>query len=208
MEKLREKYNSSSENNYKQIRDQQVMRHGRSFLARGDPSSAVRFSWPPRSYTCSFCKREFRSAQALGGHMNVHRRDRARLRQCSPPWDHPSSSNPNPNFRSNPNPNNVPNLNMPPPSLNARDEKPSSVLYTLPSYISTQTFALSSNPSSGSSFFGVREWRNFMEEGGRRDGRVMKEEEEEVLKLSLDMEIDHYGDLDGRLDLELRLGYI
>ncbi|CAL9097824.1 unnamed protein product [Musa textilis] len=39
--------------------------------------------WPPRSYSCSFCRREFRSAQALGGHMNVHRRDRARLRQCS-----------------------------------------------------------------------------------------------------------------------------
>jgi len=39
--------------------------------------------WPPRSYTCSFCKREFRSAQALGGHMNVHRRDRARLKQFS-----------------------------------------------------------------------------------------------------------------------------
>ncbi|KAF9676858.1 hypothetical protein SADUNF_Sadunf08G0047100 [Salix dunnii] len=37
--------------------------------------------WPPRYYTCSFCKREFRSAQALGGHMNVHRRDRARLKQ-------------------------------------------------------------------------------------------------------------------------------
>jgi hypothetical protein len=37
-------------------------------------------SWPARNYTCSFCKREFRSAQALGGHMNVHRRDRARLR--------------------------------------------------------------------------------------------------------------------------------
>ncbi|KAH7548141.1 hypothetical protein ACOSP7_032517 [Xanthoceras sorbifolium] len=36
--------------------------------------------WPPRSYSCSFCKREFRSAQALGGHMNVHRRDRARLK--------------------------------------------------------------------------------------------------------------------------------
>ncbi|KAK1355293.1 putative transcriptional regulator RABBIT EARS [Heracleum sosnowskyi] len=41
------------------------------------------FIWPPRSYSCSFCKREFRSAQALGGHMNVHRRDRARLKQGS-----------------------------------------------------------------------------------------------------------------------------
>ncbi|KAL6647616.1 hypothetical protein ACP70R_015053 [Stipagrostis hirtigluma subsp. patula] len=43
--------------------------------------------WPPRSYACTFCRREFRSAQALGGHMNVHRRDRARLRQCASP-DH------------------------------------------------------------------------------------------------------------------------
>ncbi|XP_048140282.1 zinc finger protein 10-like [Rhodamnia argentea] len=39
--------------------------------------------WPPRSYSCSFCNREFRSAQALGGHMNVHRRDRARLKQSA-----------------------------------------------------------------------------------------------------------------------------
>ncbi|KAA3485411.1 transcriptional regulator SUPERMAN-like isoform X2 [Gossypium australe] len=46
------------------------------------------FSWPPRSYTCSFCERGFRSAQALGGHMNVHRRDKARLRQLPPPMDH------------------------------------------------------------------------------------------------------------------------
>ncbi|KAJ3683947.1 hypothetical protein LUZ61_013111 [Rhynchospora tenuis] len=50
--------------------------------------------WPPRSYSCAFCHREFRSAQALGGHMNVHRRDRARLRQ-----QQPSS----PNSQSNPN---------------------------------------------------------------------------------------------------------
>nr|XP_043633691.1 zinc finger protein 10-like [Erigeron canadensis] len=39
------------------------------------------FSWPPRSYSCSFCRREFRSAQALGGHMNVHRREKAKLKQ-------------------------------------------------------------------------------------------------------------------------------
>ena len=37
--------------------------------------------WPPRSYSCSFCRREFKSAQALGGHMNIHRRDRAKLKQ-------------------------------------------------------------------------------------------------------------------------------
>lgn len=41
-------------------------------------------TWPPRSYACTFCRKEFRSAQALGGHMNIHRRDRARLRQGNP----------------------------------------------------------------------------------------------------------------------------
>ncbi|KAK0580703.1 hypothetical protein LWI29_005197 [Acer saccharum] len=55
-------------------------------------------SWPPKNYNCSFCKREFRSAQALGGHMNVHRRDRARLRHlASPLLQFP---NPNPNSSS------------------------------------------------------------------------------------------------------------
>ncbi|XP_010543270.1 PREDICTED: transcriptional regulator TAC1 [Tarenaya hassleriana] len=34
-----------------------------------------------RSYICSFCMRGFSNAQALGGHMNIHRRDRAKLRQ-------------------------------------------------------------------------------------------------------------------------------
>lgn len=77
--------------------------------------------WPPRSYSCSFCRREFRSAQALGGHMNVHRRDRARLKQSPTdqlvlPQNHafdPSNYSPqicsflcnNPSPSPNPNPN-------------------------------------------------------------------------------------------------------
>ncbi|KAL6980584.1 hypothetical protein U1Q18_022225 [Sarracenia purpurea var. burkii] len=54
------------------------------------------FVWPPRSYSCSFCRREFRSAQALGGHMNVHRKDRARLKQSLTPknQDLPSPNSP------------------------------------------------------------------------------------------------------------------
>ncbi|KAL9997929.1 putative transcription factor C2H2 family [Helianthus debilis subsp. tardiflorus] len=57
------------------------------------------FSWPPKSYTCSFCKREFRSAQALGGHMNVHRREKAKLRQVNPQryLSFLNPQNPNPN---------------------------------------------------------------------------------------------------------------
>lgn len=34
-----------------------------------------------KTYTCTFCKRGFSNAQALGGHMNVHRKDRARLKE-------------------------------------------------------------------------------------------------------------------------------
>ncbi|CAN6227162.1 unnamed protein product [Urochloa humidicola] len=73
------------------------------------------FTWPPRSYPCSFCKREFRSAQALGGHMNVHRRDRARLRHgaSSPPLPLP----PPPPPASAPAAVIIPNLNYPPPPL-------------------------------------------------------------------------------------------
>lgn len=44
--------------------------------------------WPQRSYSCTFCTRDFKSAQALGGHMNIHRRDRARLKQNHHKNDH------------------------------------------------------------------------------------------------------------------------
>ncbi|KAJ4969569.1 hypothetical protein NE237_016270 [Protea cynaroides] len=38
-----------------------------------------------RSYGCVFCKRGFTTAQALGGHMNIHRRDRAKTKQTEAP---------------------------------------------------------------------------------------------------------------------------
>lgn len=60
-----------------------------------DTGNILGTTWPPRSYTCNFCRREFRSAQALGGHMNVHRRDRARLHQAQPSSINPITSSPN-----------------------------------------------------------------------------------------------------------------
>ncbi|KAK1320457.1 Transcriptional regulator TAC1 [Acorus calamus] len=49
-----------------------------------------------RFYECTFCKRGFSNAQALGGHMNIHRKDKARLKHAlteprlrsDPPLDH------------------------------------------------------------------------------------------------------------------------
>ncbi|OEL29830.1 hypothetical protein BAE44_0009151 [Dichanthelium oligosanthes] len=36
-------------------------------------------------YECSFCKRGFTNAQALGGHMNIHRKDRGGKSGTAPP---------------------------------------------------------------------------------------------------------------------------
>ncbi|KAG8076398.1 hypothetical protein GUJ93_ZPchr0006g44041 [Zizania palustris] len=84
-------------------------------MSRREPWSSM-LAWPPRSYPCGFCKREFRSAQALGGHMNVHRRDRARLRHAASPPPAP----PRPRLRLPPPPPKqpplLPNLNYPPPA--------------------------------------------------------------------------------------------
>ncbi|XP_008794310.1 transcriptional regulator SUPERMAN-like [Phoenix dactylifera] len=174
------------------------------------------FSWPPRSYTCSFCKREFRSAQALGGHMNVHRRDRARLRQ-SPPWDLPlSNHNPNPN----PSGTFIPNLNVSPPSIASHDTKLSPRTYRFPSLLSPLTHFSSTSSSASSAelfcsrggdlkgmetvktFFGVEEFRDLVEEG---TANVVRKERELV---RLDLEIGTCGDSEEDvLDLELRLGY-
>ncbi|KAL5550895.1 hypothetical protein UlMin_001071 [Ulmus minor] len=105
-----------------------------------DTGNVMGTTWPPRSYTCAFCRREFRSAQALGGHMNVHRRDRARLHQVHQPnslinptiSSNPTSSFliPTQEFVANggglcllyqlPNPNNpIPSFSTTPPSLNS-----------------------------------------------------------------------------------------
>lgn len=40
-----------------------------------------------RFYECIFCKRGFSTAQALGGHMNIHRKDRAKMRPTATPSD-------------------------------------------------------------------------------------------------------------------------
>nr|CAB3459794.1 unnamed protein product [Digitaria exilis] len=46
--------------------------------ASSPPAAPAAAASPKPYYECVFCKRGFTTAQALGGHMNIHRRDRAK----------------------------------------------------------------------------------------------------------------------------------
>ncbi|OAY55615.1 transcriptional regulator SUPERMAN [Manihot esculenta] len=169
------------------------------------------FSWPPRSYTCSFCKREFRSAQALGGHMNVHRRDRARLRQ-SPARD---GQCPILNLNVNLNPN--PSFSPPVTSTFPSSAPPLSALSS-PSFASsseTKKWAIDDSPfldplspkssdltkiGTGKALFDAEEFDGFT----REDGCKLSKKAEII---RLDLEIGLLSESKEDLDLELRLGY-
>ncbi|CAN4091180.1 unnamed protein product [Withania somnifera] len=157
------------------------------------------FLWPPRSYTCTFCKREFKSAQALGGHMNVHRRDRARLRlqSSSTPTDNYSLLNLEPN----PNPN----------PIFVSPSSPSRKFF--PPFVSTLPPLLSSTSFSSSTAGGSHEIKNGdmtkmasakFEKNGKECSEVVKMSE----FLRLDLGIGLISESKDDLDLELRLGYI
>ncbi|CAN0887249.1 Transcriptional regulator TAC1 [Linum grandiflorum] len=55
-----------------------------------------------RYYECSFCKRGFTNAQALGGHMNVHRKDRELISSSSSKPHPPPPPPPLPPIKSRP----------------------------------------------------------------------------------------------------------
>ncbi|KAJ9696886.1 hypothetical protein PVL29_008887 [Vitis rotundifolia] len=146
-------------------------------------------SRPPKSYTCSFCTREFSSAQALGGHMNVHRRDRARSRH-SLPWAS-QHNNPNPSFSSPPSAKFLEfNLAVPslPPSFSAFSSSPPSASTDEENYGDTKE----EEKKSKRAFVGLGKAKSFMQE-----------DEVKILK----REIGIRSDPKENLDLELRLGY-
>ncbi|CAA7403328.1 unnamed protein product [Spirodela intermedia] len=176
-------------------------------------------SWPPRSYTCSFCKREFRSAQALGGHMNVHRRDRARLRE-SPPWEPPPCSNPNPIPNPKPNPNRILllNLNREPDATYEDVDPPATRMSSSPICSLSHRSASTSNKSSSEAFTSdPRESKN--RKIAKAHYAVSAEKDLsgkdptcKVLKRKngaggLHLEIGITSAVKENLDLDLRLGY-
>ncbi|KAM7256674.1 hypothetical protein ACFE04_012415 [Oxalis oulophora] len=174
------------------------------------------FSWPPRSYTCSFCKREFRSAQALGGHMNVHRRDRARLRSVQ---QHDSSPPPHENININnstflnlnQNPNPSPNYNYNYNNFSSFSPSDHFTFSPISCLSSPSTTATASPNEKGysdylakmktvkSSFDYPEDHEcKFLKKKMKKNGNIVR----------LDLEIGFVGDESKEdLDLELRLGY-
>ncbi|KAK7277525.1 hypothetical protein RJT34_22539 [Clitoria ternatea] len=186
-------------------------------------------SWPARNYACSFCKREFRSAQALGGHMNVHRRDRARLRSSLSSW---VSECPKPN------PSAKPNTTLLPPSSSNSPSPLSDELLNYshePSPLSSPPYlTLSSSPSPSASNSGGGDKKprltpsnhqfpllsreTLVTKSTSRSGFdeeiLMKgcEEEHKVFKgneenITLELGIGLLKQQEEKLDLELRLGH-
>ncbi|XWS39215.1 hypothetical protein CRYUN_Cryun18bG0031200 [Craigia yunnanensis] len=202
--------NNNNQTNYK-LKDSPWSSNNQDF----EEDYLAGFSWPPRSYTCSFCNREFRSAQALGGHMNVHRRDRARLRQ-SPPRDHGQPSfqnlNPNPNFSSSslvssPFSSTLPSLLVSPPlsslpspsSAFPCEMKKWRVNGTLINPLSSKG-SDSTNTKRAKSNFGVKEFKDY-----GCNNKFLKKKTDYVT-LDLDLQIGLASDSKEDLDLELRLG--
>ncbi|CAM8992727.1 unnamed protein product [Rhodiola kirilowii] len=122
----------------------------------GGYTNLTGFSWPPRLYVCSFCKREFRSAQALGGHMNVHRRDRARLRQSppkelradiGPPVNTVADYSNNLNFIPNPNPNLIQSSPLMIQKINTKTATYITDFSKIPSSLKSSSTCIISSPS-------------------------------------------------------------
>ncbi|XP_073271767.1 transcriptional regulator SUPERMAN-like [Primulina huaijiensis] len=167
---------------------------------------AYGFSWPQRNYSCSFCKKEFKSAQALGGHMNVHRRDRARMRL---------SPNSRDNLNSNPNPNPNPIFSSSSSWLVSPAASNFSPYYSSPASASLSKDLKVPLPHGVEhkhellNCHGRDHGENNNNIGGildfarRKDCRVWKAKE--FVKLDLNMGL--LKDSKEELDLELRLGY-
>lgn len=184
-QKLKNKWENNNNNNY--IFDKDYGYDG--------------ISWRQRSFMCNFCKKEYKSAQALGGHMNVHRRDRARLRQSSPSLDHP---NPNPNFSSSPL---IKTFHSPILSLDL-----SSTSLSLNNNEEKQNMFPFISHSSAWNFLGDMRKNMNMEESVNRGTFLDQESESRVWKkresfrVEMETGLLKDGKIEMGLDLELRLG--
>lgn len=202
--------------------------HREDSLGYEEHTWGISTSWPARNYACSFCKREFRSAQALGGHMNVHRRDRARLRSSLSSWvsdQCPKPNNPATTTNYKPN-NNNPTFLSPSPLLSDHEllnyAQPSSPPLYSPCSLTLSSSSPSPAPTNEDkkpirftpysqyfpshqrrevmmSAFGVEEMKGYEVE----EHKVFKNNNEQNITLELGIGLLQHQE--EKLDLELRL---
>ncbi|KAK4753224.1 hypothetical protein SAY87_022022 [Trapa incisa] len=65
-----------------------------SEVCDNDEEEEKRSSMRPKVFTCRFCQVEFSSSQALGGHQNAHRQERALSKQPRGPQPNPMMHSP------------------------------------------------------------------------------------------------------------------
>lgn len=166
-----------------------------------------------RSYECVFCKRGFTTAQALGGHMNIHRKDRAKNNRPVGPVPaliHSNNHHPQMNYHTNPINSiiyNHPVSGYVPPPFDYYSSAAAAQTYHEPQQHSNYRAYYPASTSDGGPRipqFGD-DWRVglSLQFGGsaRREGGDEEEEEE-------DKGMNRGGDEDDdELDLELRLGH-
>ncbi|KAK1394227.1 Transcriptional regulator SUPERMAN [Heracleum sosnowskyi] len=158
-----------------------------------------------RTYECHFCKRGFSNAQALGGHMNIHRKDKAKLKQTSPVTEPRSQQ-----FLE------IPKTNLSPPATNfllptrsafpeRRDAVPANWTWN---YGSAKQHDTASVTRSDQGYVGqLKQLPLFTETTLRVDDQGPKQSDDKELSSSSSHGADHDDDHDEPLDLELRLGH-
>ncbi|KAK9665736.1 hypothetical protein RND81_14G132500 [Saponaria officinalis] len=180
-----------------------------------------------RTYECNYCKRGFTNAQALGGHMNIHRKEKAKFKKQQNNYSYFSSSpsflckNHNEGLLSsynyNYNYNNYNNSNYNNPSFTPQIRS----IYGANDFYKSSSFYPFSNPnyfSQNSIYYG-----NNNDFSSEKNNLLDMYEENLGVDLSLRMSSsssttmvnNHFNqgeeykkdDKYGAIDLELRLGY-
>lgn len=151
--------------------------------------------------------------------MNVHRRDRARLRQSPPLLDPPLSNpnpspNPSPNLNPNPSPNPLPNLNFspPPPPIctSTSANKITPMTYKFPSLLSPRTRfdAMATKASSATIVPSPFRLRCDELKNTREVKALCFMGDEKIVMARSKREVSGFDvEVEEGLDLELRLGY-
>ncbi|KAL1187976.1 Zinc finger protein 11 [Cardamine amara subsp. amara] len=215
LENMKRTHLASFSNREKPLEEEDTNGDNRVIMNHYKNYEAGLIPWPPKNYTCSFCRREFRSAQALGGHMNVHRRDRAKLRQI-PSWffephHHISTTNPNPNFGSSSSSSTTP-AHLEPSLTNQRSETTSLPAARFDLLDSTTSYGgLMANREKYKTNVCSRELKKSSMDACRPPrceisrGDLMNKKDDQVMGLELGMSLMNPKQV---LDLELRLGYL